>query len=142
MLILIFFCDLHLGHYRLINYKIVNQICCELAQNLSILKVEKTLFNHWSEYIKEQGCISTDVACYESEVRYPTDQKLLCKSVDWCFKHLKIICKTLKLNLPRTKYLKRKKRYVSYRKCEEKRKQTSKHKKYIKMNNFYILFML
>ena len=26
-----FFCDIHLGHHRLTNYKIVNQIRCELA---------------------------------------------------------------------------------------------------------------
>jgi transposase len=41
-----FFCDLHLEHHRLTNYKIVSQIRCELAQNLAIEKVEKTLFNN------------------------------------------------------------------------------------------------
>ena len=33
-----FFCDIHLGHHRLTNYKIVSQIRCELAKNLSIEK--------------------------------------------------------------------------------------------------------
>lgn len=115
-----FFCDVHLGHHRLTNYKIVSQIRCELAQSLSIEKVEKTLFNHWSPYIKEQGCIFTDATCYESEVRYPTDQKLLWESVDWSFHQLKIICKYLKLKLPRTKYLKWKKRYIGYSKMRRK----------------------
>lgn len=115
-----FFCDIHLGHYRLTNYKIVSQIRCELAENLSIIKVEKTLFTHWSNYIKEQGCIFTDATCYESEVRYPTDQKLLWESVDWSFHQMKTICKTLKLNLPRTKYLKWKKRYINYSKMRRK----------------------
>jgi hypothetical protein len=115
-----FFCDLHLGHHRLTNYKIVSQIRCELAQSLSIEAVEKTLFNHWSKYIKEQACIFTDATCYESEVRYPTNQKLLWESVDWSFCQLKIICKTLKLRLPRTKYLKWKKRYINYSKMRRK----------------------
>jgi hypothetical protein len=76
-----FFCDLHLGYHRLTNYKIVSQIRCELAQHLSIEKTEKALFNHWFGYIKEQACIFTDATCYEREVRYPTDQKLLWESV-------------------------------------------------------------
>lgn len=115
-----FFCDIHLGHNRLTNYKIVSQIRCEIAGSLSIEKVEKTLFNHWSGFIKEQGCIFTDATCYESEVRYPTDQKLLWESVHWSHHQLKIICKTQKLKLPRTKYLKWKKRYINYSKMRRK----------------------
>jgi len=44
-----FFWDLHLGHHRLTNYKIMSQIRCELAGFLSIEKVEKTLFTYWSK---------------------------------------------------------------------------------------------
>ena len=115
-----FFCDINLGHHRLTNYKIVSQIRCELAQNLSIEKAEKILFHHWSGFIKEQGSIFTDATCYESEVRYPTDQKLLWESVDWSHHQMKTICKTLKLHLPRTKYLKWKRRYIGYSKMRRK----------------------
>ncbi|UAM98896.1 transposase [Polaribacter litorisediminis] len=115
-----FFCDLHLGHHRLTNYKIVSQIRCELAQNLAIEKVEKTLFNHWSSFIKEQSAVFTDATCYESEVRYPTNQKLLWESVHWSHHQMKIICKIASLKLPRTKYLKWKKRYISYSKMRRK----------------------
>ena len=115
-----FFCDIHLGHHRLTNYKIVSQIRCELSTILNIEKVEKTLFSHWSTYIKEQECIFTDATCYESEVRFPTDQKLLWESVHWSFVQMKIICKALKLKLPRTKYLKWKRRYTSYSKMRRK----------------------
>ena len=58
-----FFCDIHLGHHRLTNYKIVSQIRCELSMSLNIEQVEKTLFTHWSAHIKEQGCIFTDATC-------------------------------------------------------------------------------
>lgn len=131
-----FFCDIHLGHHRLSNYKIVSQIRCELAQNLNIEKVEKTLFGHWSGFIKEQAYIFTDATCYESEVRYPTDQKLLWESVDWSFNQMKLICKTLKLNLPRTKYLKWKKRYVNYSKM---RRKTNKKRKPLTRSLLHLL---
>ena len=115
-----FFCDIHLGHHRLTNHKIVSQIRCELSTVLNIDKIEKTLFNHWSSYIKEQGCIFTDATCYESEVRFSTDQKLLWESVHWNYCQMKIDCKALKLKLPRTKYLKWKRRYISYSKMRRK----------------------
>jgi len=118
-----FFCDIFIGSSRLTNYKIVSQIRCELASSLAIETVEKVLFKFWSPYIKEQQCIFTDATCYESEVRYPTDQKLLWESVDWTFKQTKKICKDLKLKQPRTKYIKWKKRYIGYSKMRRKTKK-------------------
>lgn len=115
-----FFCDISLGHHRLTSYKIVSQIRCEPADLLNISEVEKVLFNRWSSYIKDQDSITTDATCYESEVRFPTDQKLLWESADWSYGQVKIICKELKLKLPRTKYLKWKRRYTSYSKMRRK----------------------
>lgn len=115
-----FFCDIHLGHHRLISYKIVSQIRCELADKLKIDQVEKTFFHSWSDYIKDKHCITTDATCYESEVRNPTDQKLLWESVYWSYHQMKSICKELKLKLPRTKYLKWKGRYIGYSKMRRK----------------------
>jgi len=118
-----FFCDIHLGPDRLTNYKIVSQIRCQLAKTLKVDKVEKVLFMHWSNYIKNQNSITTDATCYESEVRYPTNQKLLWEAVHWSHHQLKLLCKALKVKLPRTKYLKWKKRYINYSKM---RRKTSK----------------
>ena len=115
-----FFCDIHLGHHRLINYKIVSQIRCELSLKLDISKTEKLLFSNWSGFIKDQHSITTDATCYESEVRYPTSQKLLWESVHWSCYQMKIICKAMQLKLPRTKYLKWKRRYIGYSKMRRK----------------------
>ena len=115
-----FFCDIHLGHYRLNNYKIISQIRCELSSSLTISDIEKVLFNHWSGFIKNQDCITTDATCYESEVRYPTDQKLLWESVHWTYHQMKMLCKSLKIKLPRTKYIKWKKRFIGYSKTRRK----------------------
>jgi len=115
-----FFCDIHLGHHRLMSYKIVSQIRCELSKRLKISKVEKVLYNNWSQYIKDKHSITTDATCYESEVRYPTDQKLLWESIHWSYHQMKTICKSLKIKLPRTKYIKWKKRYIGYSKTRRK----------------------
>jgi len=121
-----FFCDIHLGHDRLMNYKIISQIRCELSKRLKISKVEKVLYTNWSEYIKDKHSITTDATCYESEVRYPTDQKLLWESVHWNYHQMKMICKLLKIKLPRTKYIKWKKRYIGYSKTRRKRYKNRK----------------
>lgn len=115
-----FFCDIHLGLDRITNHKIVSHIRCELAYNLNIESTEKIFYNHWKDYISESEKVTTDATCYESEVRFPTSQKLLWESVDWSYGQVKIICKELKLKLPRTKYLKWKRRYIGYNKIRRK----------------------
>ena len=61
-----------------------------------------------------------DATCYESEVRYPTNQKLLWEAVHWSHKQLVIHCKCLKIKLPRTKYLDWCKRYNGYARKRKK----------------------
>jgi len=117
-----FFCGIHLGSDRLTNYKIVSEIRCELAKKLHIDKVQQVLFDSWSPHILDKHSIVMDATCYESEVRYPTNEKLLWESVDWCYRQLKATCKTLGIKTPRTKYLKWKRRYISYSKMRRKTK--------------------
>jgi len=115
-----FFCDIYLGTQVLTNFKIVSQIRCELADTLKIDITEKVLFTNWSCFIKEQQCIFTDATCYESEVRYPTNQKLLWESVQWTFNQTRNICKHLKIKQPRTKYIKWERRYINFSKMRRK----------------------
>ena len=89
-----FFCDLHLGLERITNFKIVSDIRCELATYLKIDSLEKILFRYWSPYIEEPEKIVVDATCYQSEVRYPTNQKLLWESVHWLYRQLKQLCNT------------------------------------------------
>ena len=121
-----FFCDIHLGLHRLTNFKIVSQIRCELADKLHIDSLEKVLYNHWSPYIDSKSQITVDATCYESELRYPTPQKLLWEAVDWLYNQLKKICKFLGVKMMRTKYLKWKKRYLGFSKM---RRKTNKKRK-------------
>jgi len=81
---------------------------------LNIEKLEKILYSYWSPYIEEPEKIVVDATCYESELRYPTDQKLLWESLQWMYKQLGQLCKVLGVKMPRSKYLKWKKRYIGY----------------------------
>lgn len=116
------FCDIRLGFTRLTNFKIVSQIRVELADLLNINNTEQVLYNYWFRYMSNTNSFTTDATCYESEVRFPTDQKLLWESVDWSFGQMRRICKELNIPILRTKYLKWKKRYVGYSKMRRKTK--------------------
>lgn len=115
-----FFCGIDLGSQRLTNYKIVSEIRCELGKKLAVDKVQQVLFDYWSPTIKDTHSIVMDATCYESELRYPTNEKLLWESVDWSYRQLKAICKALGIKTPRTKYLKWKRRHISYSKMRRK----------------------
>ncbi len=120
-----FFCGIYLGSKRFTNYKIVSEIRCELAKDLDIDKVQQILFDHWSPYISDRHSIVMDATCYGSEVRYPTNEKLLWEPVQWSYTQMKAICKALGIKTPRTKYLKWKRRNISYSKMRRKTKSKS-----------------
>ncbi|WP_010181872.1 transposase [Aquimarina agarilytica] len=118
-----FFCDIHLGFNRLTNFKIVSQIRCELARKLDIDSIEKELFAHWKPYINNKDQVTVDATCYESEVRYPSPQKLLWEAVDWLYTQLKENCKAIGVKMIRSKYIKWKKRYIGFSKMRRKTKK-------------------
>lgn len=115
-----FFCDISLGYERLTNYKIVSQIRCELASKLSIDQLEKQLYNKWKGFINQPDQVVVDATCYESELRYPTIQKLLWEAVDWLHRQHKKTCKALGIKMIRSKYLKWQRRYQGFSKMRRK----------------------
>lgn len=96
------------------NGKIVSSIRTELSALLSIELAQRVLAEHWEPYLKSTDQILTDATCYESSVRYPTDQKLIWESVSWAYDQLKWAHKELGQRMPRTKYLKWSGRYHNY----------------------------
>lgn len=118
-----FFCGIFLGFNRIRNYKIVSQIRCELADKLDIENTEKIFYNYWKPFINNPEKVLIDATCYESEMRYPTDVKLLWECVEWCHKRMVKISKLLSIPRLRTKYLKWIKRYVNFSKMKRKPKK-------------------
>ena len=61
----------------LTNYKLIDDIIGEVADGLKIQQLQDILAKEWKPYMKVLDTMYTDATCYESEMRYPTDQKLL-----------------------------------------------------------------
>lgn len=89
-----FFCGIQINQlHPLENFKIISQIRCELAANLSIEATQEALAKHWLPYLENLDSITMDATCYESHIRYPTDVKLLFESVCWIRNLLKKLSK-------------------------------------------------
>ena len=86
--------------------------------------------------MKEINHATTDATCYESELRFPTNQKLLWESVNWTYGQMQMLCKYLKIKKLRTKYLKWKIRYSEYSK---KRRKPSKNKRVLTRSLLHLL---
>lgn len=104
----------------------MSQIRCELASSLDIDTTESLLYRHWKDYISTPGQVTVDATCYESELRYPTDQKLLWEAVNWLYGQLRKTCKVLGVKMVRSKYIKWKRRYISFSKMRRKTKSKRK----------------
>ena len=100
------FCDIYINPERpLTNYKLIDDVVSELAGNLKIQELQNKLAEAWKPYMKDLDTMYTDATCYESEMRYPTDAKLLWEGIE---KSYKIMCDASKragIHRPKTKYL-------------------------------------
>ncbi len=118
-----FFCGFYLGEERLTNYKIVSKIRSELGLLLDVEKLQFCLYEKWKDQIADKSCVTMDATCYESNIRYPTDVKLLWEAVEWSYKELLVQNKLYRLGHYRTKYIKWIKRYTNYSKMRRKTKK-------------------
>ena len=89
------FCDILIDPvHPLTNYKLLDDIAAELAGKLKIQELQNLLAEAWKPYMKNLDTMFTDATCYESEMRYPTDQKLLWECVE---KGYDLMCKASRL---------------------------------------------
>ena len=100
----------------LTNYKLIDDIAKELADKLKIQRLQDVLAEAWKPYMKDLDTMYTDATCYESEMRYPTDQKLLWECVKKTYKIMCEVSWRMGVHRPRTKYLDVEKACLSYRK--------------------------
>ena len=135
-----FFCDILIPIDKpLKSFKIVSQIRMELSKILDIRKAQETLAKSWIPYMNDLDKMLTDATCYESELRFPTNQKLLWECVQWNYKQMVSLCRLLKIKLPRTKYLDWCKRYHQY---SRKRRKLSKDRTKISRGLLKLLYKL
>jgi len=117
------FCGILLGAGRIENFKIVSDIRCKLARNLDVKGLQSVLADYWKPYLGDTNIMLEDATCYETSMRYPTNVKLLWESTEWSYNQLKLICKRLKIRMPRNKYEEQWNKYDAY---SHKRKKTHK----------------
>ena len=117
------FCGIFLGPESISNFKIVSAIRSELSRNLNIKVVQSVLADYWKPYLNQTDIMLEDATCYETSMRYPTNVKLLWECTEWSFRQLKLICKYLKIRMPRNKY---EEQWVKYNDYSHKRKKTHK----------------
>lgn len=131
------FCGISINPSQpLTNFKIVSEIRCEIGRKMKIVELEKVLATHWKPYLSDLQVVMTDATCYTTSMRYPTDVKLLWECVEWIYKELKLICKTLNTRMPRSKYLKQAERYSSY---SRKRKRSKVETRVLKRSLLHLL---
>ena len=117
------FCGIFLGPDRISNFKIISEIRCELSSKFDIKILQSVLASYWKPYLQNPNIMLEDATCYETSMRYPTNVKLLWESTEWSYKQLKLICKYLKIRMPRNKYEEQWDKYNNY---SHKRKRTYK----------------
>ena len=125
------FCDVIIDPARpLTNYKLLDDIMMELAGKLKIQQQQDLLAEMWKPYMKDLDTMYTDATCYESEMRYPTDPKLLWEGIEKSYTIMCEFSSRLKLHRPRTKYLDVQKANLAYRK--QRRRSKSQTRKIIR----------
>jgi len=131
-----FFCNIYISpDQRLKDYKAISAIRIELAASVDWDEFQALLINHWKPKMDMTQMMMMDATCYESYVRYPTDQKLLWESVEWLHGHIKKMSKAMKVPLPRSKFGEQKSKYLSFQK---KRRKSHKERIRISRSLLYI----
>jgi len=123
-----FFCGIYLcPGQRIKDGKLPSKIRCGLARKLDIPACQKQLAKYWSPWIEHTNVLLEDATCYETDMRYPTNVKLLWECNDWIYAQIKLLSKYSKLRRPRSKFIEQKQKWLNYSRCRKKtHKQTSR----------------
>ena len=125
------FCDISINPLSpLTNYKLIDDIVSELSAKLKIQQQQDILAAAWKPYMKDLDTFYTDATCYESEMRYPTDQKLLWECIEKSYSMMCGMSRHLGVHRPRTKYLDVKQANMGY--VKQRRHSKSQQRKLIR----------
>lgn len=100
-----FFCGVYFRvEDKVPNFKIISDIRVELSNALNKEVFQKVIARHWKPYLENIEEFLTDATCYETDMRYPTDVKLLWECCEWTKKQMDGICEKHCIRVPRNKY--------------------------------------
>lgn len=132
-----FFCEVYIAPYtELPHFKMISAIRCELARYMDMDALQVSLVEHWKPYMEDTTIGLVDATCYETWMRYPTDEKLLWESCAWLYKALKKFSKSIGERMPRSKFKVQKKKQQAFQK---QKKKTYKQKRRRRRALLYLL---
>ncbi len=120
------------------DLKIISRIRTRLSGKLRVDDFQKIIANSLKPHISSNDLktVISDATCYESNLRFPTNQKLLMESIDWCYTTIVNMCKMLLIRMPRTKYSDV---VLAYKLFSKRRKKSHKQKRKITRRLLYLL---
>lgn len=135
-----YFCGVQLNARRIKDKNLVSWWRCYIGHHLDIKELQSILITSWKPYMEQTHVTMMDATVYESNIRYPTDVKLVWESIGKVYQVIQAKRKSLKLRPSRSNYHKHKKNYLGYQRNRKKSKR--KEKKLRKQLLKYLLRLL
>ena len=101
------------GKVALMFLKMYTGLSCP---KLKIQQLQDILAEQWKPYMQNLDMMYTDATCYESEMRYLTDPKLLWEGIEKSYETMCELSKRLGIHRPRTKFIDVQKANLAFRK--------------------------
>ena len=121
-----YFCGVQLGLRRIKDKNLVSWWRCYIGKHLDIKQLQGVLISHWKPCMEQTHVTMMDATVYESNIRYPTDAKLIWESIEKLYRLLSEKRSSLNLRSTRSNYGRHKKDYMNYQKSRRKSKRKRK----------------
>ena len=121
-----YFCGVQLGTRKIRDKNLVSWWRCYLGRHLDLKQWQPVLINEWKSYLGQTHVTMMDATAYESNIRYPTDVKLIWESVSKVYEILSRKRKLFKLRKTRSNYEKQKRSYMNFQRSRRKSKRKDK----------------
>jgi transposase, IS5 family len=121
-----YFCGVQLGVRKIKDRNLVSWWRCYIGRHLEIKQLQAVLISNWKPYLVQTHVTLMDATAYESNIRYPTDVKLIWESVTKVYSILTQKRKLFSLRRSRSNYEKHRKNYMNYQRNRRKSKRKDK----------------
>jgi transposase, IS5 family len=121
-----YFCGVQLNAKRIKDQNLAGWWRGYIGKYLDIKEMQKVVIPFWKPYMEQTHVSMMDATAYESNIRYPTDVKLLWESIVKVHHLIEQKRKLLKLRRSRSNYQKYKISYLGYQRNRRKSKRKEK----------------
>ena len=116
-----FFCGINLGINQIIKDKdLIWKTRAFVAQHLDIEQFQAQLIQAWKPHMKDTQTGMSDATCYESYIKFPTDEKLLWDSIEYIHRLTKYLCSNFCIKRPRNKIKDQRVKQINFAKTKRK----------------------